>query len=52
MKTYTIEEEMGCKDGEVRIAAYLVVTRIDGKFHWSERFATKKEAEQWIKSSK
>jgi len=51
MKTYTIETELGCKDGETRIAAYLVVTRIDGKLNWSERFSTLAEAQAWVKSS-
>ena len=52
MKTYEITEELGCKDGEVRVAAYLVTTRIDGKFHWSERFTSLAEAKAWVKSSK
>ena len=51
MKTYTIETELGCKDGETRVAAYLVTTRIDGKFNWSERFATHAEAQAWVNAS-
>lgn len=47
-KTYTFEAEMGCKDGENRITAYLITTRIDGKFNWSERFTSKQEAQGWF----
>jgi len=47
-KTYTFEAEVGCKDGENRIQSYLITTRIDGKFNWSERFSTKSEAQVWF----
>jgi len=50
-KTYEITPEMGCKDGENRISAWLVTTRIDGKFNWSERFTSKQEAEAWVNAS-
>jgi len=50
-KTYEISEEMGHKDGEAYVAAYLVVTRIDGVFNWSERFSTMAEAQNWVDSS-
>ena len=51
MKTYTITEELGCKDGEMRVVAYMVTTHIDGKFNWSERFTSHAEAKSWVEAS-